>query len=144
MSGAVRAAIRIARGRSLRELRVPHAHLPNPRERARLLQRARVAEVPQLKSDLNELQAARIGEAGVSATRGAVRHAITILDETGASLEAPPPLWDALLARDWRRLFVELRPLWSEVRVTIFGHAMLEKLLHPRKDLTAHVWCGER
>jgi len=99
---------------------------------------------PQLKSQLNELQAVRIGAAGVSASRGAVRDAITILDENGAFLDAPPPLWDALLARDWQRLFVELRPLWSEARVTIFGHAMLEKLLHPRKDLTAHVWCGER
>ena len=99
---------------------------------------------PELKSRLNELQAAEIAAAGVGATRGPVRDAITILDENGAFLDAPQPLWDALLARDWRRLFVQLRPLWNEARVTIFGHAMLEKLLAPRKDLTAHVWCGER
>jgi hypothetical protein len=97
-----------------------------------------------VKSRLNELQAAEIAEAGVGAIRGAVRDAITIFDENGAFLDAPQPLQDALQQRDWRRLFVELRPLWNEARVTIFGHAMLEKLLSPRKDLTAHVWCGGR
>jgi hypothetical protein len=50
------------------------------------------------------------------------------------------PLWEALEARDWRRLFVELRPLWREARLLVFGHALLEKLAAPRKDLTAHVW----
>jgi hypothetical protein len=101
-------------------------------------------EFPELKSRLNELQAGEIASAGVGAARGPVRDAITIFDENGAFLEAPPPLWDALLQRDWKRLFIELRPLWSDARVTIFGHAMLEKLLSPRKDLTAHVWCGDR
>jgi hypothetical protein len=101
-------------------------------------------QFPQLKSRLNELQAAEIASAGVGAARGPVRDAITILDENGAFLDAPEPLWEALVARDWRRLFVELRPLWKEARVTIFGHAMLEKLLATRKDLTAHVWCGEQ
>ena len=97
---------------------------------------------PQEKLRLNELQAREIGRDGVGARRGAVRDAITIFDENGAFLEGPQPLWDALLTREWRRLFVDLRPLWREARVTIFGHALLEKLLVPRKDLTAHVWCG--
>ncbi|HTH79266.1 MAG TPA: DUF3025 domain-containing protein [Ramlibacter sp.] len=98
----------------------------------------------EVKSRLNELQAGEIAQSGVAAIRGPVRDAITIFDENGAFLDAPPPLWEALLARDWRRLFIELRPLWNEARVTIFGHAMLQKLLLPRKDLTAHVWCGAR
>ena len=25
----------------------------------------------------------------------------------------------------------------------MFGHALLEQLAEPRKDLTAHVWCGQ-
>jgi hypothetical protein len=99
---------------------------------------------PDLKSRLNELQAGEIARTGIGTTRGPVRDAITIFDENGAFLDAPQPLWDALVAREWRRLFVDLRPLWNEARVTIFGHAMLEKLLSPRKDLTAHVWCGEQ
>ena len=99
--------------------------------------------LPLAKSRLNRLQAAQIEARGVGAVRGPVRDAITLFDENGALLDAPPPLWDALLKRDWRRLFVELRPLWSEARLLVFGHALLEKLQAPRKELTAHVWRGQ-
>lgn len=99
---------------------------------------------PAVKSRLNELQAAEIAQGGVGATRGPVRDAITILDENGAFLDAPAPLLEALAAREWRRLFVDLRPLWAEAKLVLFGHALLEKLLAPRKELTAHVWLGER
>lgn len=91
------------------------------------------------KRRLNELQAGEIARDGVGAARGAVRDAITLLDENGALLQAPAPLWAALLAREWRRLFVDLRPLWGEAQLTIVGHALLEKMVHPRKELTAHV-----
>jgi hypothetical protein len=95
--------------------------------------------LPLAKRRLNELQAREIAGAGVGAVRGPVRDAITVFDENGALLHAPPALWQALLARDWRRLFVDLRPLWSEARLTIVGHALLEQLTRPRKNLTAHV-----
>ena len=72
-----------------------------------------------------------------------MRDAVTVFDENGALLQAPPALWRALRERAWRRLFVELRPLWREARLWIFGHALLEQLLAPRKCLTAHVWCGD-
>ena len=98
---------------------------------------------PQAKATLNRRQAAEIARAGIVARRGAVRDAITVFDENGALLQAPPPLWEALRAREWRRLFVELRPLWREARLAIFGHALLEQLASPRKDLTAHVWCED-
>jgi hypothetical protein len=97
-------------------------------------------QFPRTKAALNGLQAQEIAHAGVGARRGPVRDAITVFDENGALLAAPQPLWDALLARAWRRLFVDLRPLWREARFVIFGHALLEKLVVPRKDLTAHVW----
>jgi hypothetical protein len=96
--------------------------------------------MPQAKRQLNRLQAAEIEAAGVVAVRGPVRDAITVFDENGALLQAPAPVCDALLQRQWHRLFVELRPLWSQARLLVFGHALLEKLLSPRKDLTAHVW----
>ena len=96
--------------------------------------------LPRTKSRLNQLQAAEIEALGVGAVRGPVRDAITLFDENGALLDAPPPLWEALLAHDWRRLFVELRPLWDEARLLVVGHALLEKLATPRKALTAHVW----
>jgi hypothetical protein len=94
----------------------------------------------QTKGELNRLQALEIAQRGVAGVRGPVRDAITVFDENGAILAAPEPLWDALLARDWRQLFVELRPLWRRARLVVFGHALLEKLVQPRKDLTAHVW----
>ena len=46
----------------------------------------------------------------------------------------------ALMARDWRRLFVTLRPLWAQARLELFGHALLEKLATPYKGITAHVY----
>jgi len=96
--------------------------------------------LPRTKARLNELQAAEIARDGIGGRRGPVRDAITVFDENGVLLQAPAALWDALLARDWRELFVTLRPLWSEARVLVVGHALLEKLAAPRKNLTGHVW----
>lgn len=95
--------------------------------------------LPQAKRRLNELQAAQIARASVGATRGALRDALTLFDENGAVLDAPPALWDALLARDWRRLFVTERAQWSQARLLVFGHALLEKLISAPKAATAHV-----
>lgn len=94
---------------------------------------------PQTKRRLNELQAAEIARRGVGASRGPLRDALTLFDENGAVLDAPPVLWDALVARDWHRLFVTERARWAEARLLLFGHALLEKLTVPRKGLTAHV-----
>ena len=94
---------------------------------------------PRAKRRLNELQAAEIARAGIGATRGPLRDALTLFDENGAVLDAPPALWAALLARDWQRLFVAQRDAWREARLLVFGHALLEKLVAPRKALTAHV-----
>jgi hypothetical protein len=94
---------------------------------------------PLLKRHLNGLQAQALARDGVAGQRGALRDAVTVLDENGALLQAPPALLAALAARDWQRLFVELRPLWREATLTVVGHALLEKLLQPRKPITAHV-----
>ena len=95
---------------------------------------------PQTKKKLNALQAAEIARAGVQNVRGPVRDALTLFDENAAFLMAPQPIWDALEARDWKSLFVDLRPLWAEAQLVLFGHALLEKLLTPRKPITAHVY----
>ncbi len=97
---------------------------------------------PQTKRRLNELQAAEIARCGIGATRGPLRDALTLFDENGAVLDAPPVLWQALIARDWHRLFVLERARWSEARLLVFGHALLEKLKYPRKTATAHVLIG--
>lgn len=96
---------------------------------------------PQLKLQMNRLQAAEIARDGVGARRGPLRDALTVLDENGAVWWAPQPLIDALRARDWQCLMVELRPLWAHSRLLPVGHALLEKLVAPRKPITAHVLC---
>ncbi|MEO7128289.1 MAG: DUF3025 domain-containing protein [Rhodoferax sp.] len=99
---------------------------------------------PQIKKKLNLLQAADIESGGVRAVRGPVRDALTLFDENAAFLQAPPALWQALLAQDWHRLFVQQRPLWAQSRLVLFGHALLEKLVQPRKTITAHVYHAHR
>ncbi|MBB1599089.1 DUF3025 domain-containing protein [Variovorax sp. UMC13] len=94
---------------------------------------------PHSKRHLNALQASEIARAGVGATRGPLRDALTLFDENGALLDAPPVLWQALVERDWQRLFVTERARWQEARLWLFGHALLEKLVTPRKPITAHV-----
>ena len=95
---------------------------------------------PQTKKKLNQLQAAQLAMDGVQQTRGPVRDALTLFDENAAFLLAPQPLWDALIASDWPRLFIELRPMWQDAQLVLFGHALLEKLVSPRKPITAHVY----
>lgn len=98
---------------------------------------------PHTKKRLNQLQAAQLAIDGVQQLRGPVRDALTLFDENAAFLVAPQALWDALIARDWQRLFVELRPLWAGAQLVLFGHALLEKLVQPRKPITAHVYLAQ-
>ena len=97
-------------------------------------------QFPHTKRRLNELQAGAIAADGVQAVRGPLRDALTVFDENGAVLQAPPVLWAALRVRDWQRLFIDLRPLWGQARLVVFGHALLEKLVIPRKPMVAHVY----
>jgi len=100
--------------------------------------------LPRTKARLNVLQAGEIARAGVGARRGPLRDALTLFDENGALLQAPPALWQALEERDWQRLFVDLRGLWAQARLVLFGHALQEKLQQPRKAITAHVYRPQR
>ncbi len=95
---------------------------------------------PRTKKRLNALQATEIERLGVGATRGAARDALTLFDENAALLQAPDALWNALQAKDWPQVFCGLRPLWAHSRLVLFGHALMEKLVFPRKAITAHVY----
>lgn len=95
---------------------------------------------PVLKARLNVLQARQIERDGIGAGRGPVRDALTLFDENAAWLQAPPVLIDALQRRDWATLFITQRASWRDARLVAFGHALLEKLMQPRKAITAHVW----
>ncbi|MFM6986878.1 MAG: DUF3025 domain-containing protein [Hydrogenophaga sp.] len=98
------------------------------------------ARFPATKRLLNRLQADEIAQAGVGQVRGPVRDAITLFDENAVLLQGPDALWRALTARDWKRLFLDLRPLWAQARLVLFGHALTEKLVHPYKSITGHVY----
>ncbi|NLA88772.1 MAG: DUF3025 domain-containing protein [Alcaligenaceae bacterium] len=91
------------------------------------------------KVQLNTVQAAQIKKDGVQKQRGAVRDAITIIDENGLLLACSDELWEALTNKDWHRAFIELRTHWQQSHAVIFGHALIEKLLNPYKGICAHV-----
>jgi len=74
-----------------------------------------------------------------SGRRGPLRDALTLLDESGMLMSAPIALQAALRAQDWPTLFVTGRDLWQQARMRVVGHALLEKLLAPRKPLCARV-----
>ena len=95
---------------------------------------------PLAKRRLNQLQAAEIEAQGVRATRGPVRDALTLFDENVVLMHAPDEVWAALQARDWLRLFVDLRDQWQHVHLVLFGHALVEKLVTPYKSITGHVY----
>ena len=95
---------------------------------------------PATKTKLNRLQAAQIAQTGIQPVRGPARDALTVFDENAAFLQAPDALWDALAVKDWQAVFVTLRPLWQAAQLVLFGHALLEKLVYPRKPVTAHVY----
>ena len=95
---------------------------------------------PRTKRRLNVLQSEQIERHGISGVRGTLRDALTLFDENAAILQAPADLAAALRRRDWRRLFITQRASWQSARTVLFGHALMEKLMQPRKAITAHVW----
>lgn len=95
--------------------------------------------LPRTKRLLNQWQAAEIARQGVSQHRGPLRDALTLFDENVALLACPDALWQALVRRDWNTLFVGQRALWNDAQLWLFGHALMEKLVAPRKGMCAHV-----
>ena len=95
---------------------------------------------PLIKQRLNQLHVAQIARTGIAPERGPARDALTLFDENAALLRAPDALWNALLAKDWNKVFGDFRDLWAQSQLILFGHALLEKLVHPRKPITAHVY----
>jgi hypothetical protein len=94
------------------------------------------------------LQAAQIALDGVGKSRGPARDGATIFDENAALLvvrdnAAGHALIEALREHRWHEAFVERRAQWgaqpnADAQVWLFGHALMEKLVAPRKAITAH------
>lgn len=103
---------------------------------------------PAIKARLNALQAAELAKAGTlsssSKPRGAARDAATIFDENAALLVVRDnaegqALVAALRNHQWADAFIAQRQRFgADAQVWLFGHALLEKLVHPYKAITAH------
>ncbi len=99
---------------------------------------------PLIKRQLNALQAAQIAQAGIGKSRGPARDAATIFDENAALLlvregSAGRALIEELRSHGWLAALYEKRAMFdSDVRLWLFGHALMEKLVSPRKAITAH------
>jgi hypothetical protein len=94
---------------------------------------------PRAKARLNALQAAVIARDGMKSERGALRDAATLFDENGVVIVTPDAqLVAALRQHHWREAFVEQRGAWTNVRVWVFGHALMERLTSPYKSITGH------
>lgn len=92
---------------------------------------------PKTKLSFNQIHQQQITQLGTT-QRGKVRDMLTVIDENGFLIECPDELWQALANKQWIKAFMDLRPLWQQSRVMVFGHALLEKLVNPYKAITAH------
>lgn len=103
---------------------------------------------PKTKAVLNYYHMLEIEKQGISERRGRVRDTITVFDENGAVLvTSDASIGEALVNFDWQASLVTPRAKWdnptqpnnnAQAAVYIFGHALLEQLVHPRKPLCAH------
>ena len=103
---------------------------------------------PKTKALLNYYHMLEIAAQGINASRGRVRDTITVFDENGAVLvTSDASIGEELIGFDWQASLVAPRAKWDEPQqptshaqaaVYIFGHALLEQLIKPRKSLCAH------
>ena len=91
---------------------------------------------PRAKARLNALHAAEIPREG--GRRGRLRDLLTIFDEGGAIVLCDQPdLVSLLKAMEWKQLFWERRDrVRREMRIVVFGHAVLEQSLKPWPGIT--------
>lgn len=104
---------------------------------------------PHIKRQLNALQAAEIARtltrneaAGQPIVRGKLRDAATIFDENAALLVTTDRhILEDLRAHRWQQVLLEQRSAWGiTIEASLFGHALMEKLVTPYKAITAHAW----
>jgi hypothetical protein len=105
---------------------------------------------PQVKAQLNALQAAEIAKSNSSSdkgnamptSRGKLRDGATIFDENAALvITSDAELIDALRNHQWHEVFGVRRAIFETgCDVILFGHALMEKLVMPYKAITAHTW----
>lgn len=94
--------------------------------------------MPRLKAAMNARHYSQLG-AAQAGSRGPLRDALTLLDESGALVvSADRGLLQALARHDWAQAFQGAAEAWAATRVVVCGHALLDKLRAPYKAMTAH------
>jgi len=94
---------------------------------------------PRTKARLNALHAAEIPREG--GRRGPRRDMLTLFDEGGALVvTSQADLIGLIRERRWRALFWDQRErLRAQLRIVVFGHAVMEKALEPFPAITCKV-----
>ena len=105
---------------------------------------------PLTKAVLNARQYEQIQLYGIQNKRGMARDALTLFDENAAILvTSDKHIASALRRFDWQNALVASRNSWDDpfnphpqahAAVYLLGHALMDKLTEPRKDMCAHTW----
>ena len=92
---------------------------------------------PRTKARINAMHAAEIPREK-EGRRGPLRDLLTVFDEGGALVHCDDPALVSLFDTfQWRRLFWDNRgAVQADMRLTVFGHAVLEKALEPWPGIT--------
>jgi hypothetical protein len=95
--------------------------------------------LPRLKAALNSLHYGQL-DTGRGGRRGALRDALTLLDESGVIvLGRDRKALQALAERNWQSAFLTHQAAWeTDLNIVVCGHGLLEKSLRPYKSMTAH------
>lgn len=100
---------------------------------------------PRAKSAISEMHARLIEQrgAGELKQRSTQRDVLTLFDESGVIVVSDDPqLLELLRGFRWKELFWERRAaLAQHLRIYLFGHALLEKMLTPYVGITAKALC---
>ena len=97
---------------------------------------------PATKRMLNRLQSQEIDRQPGTIFRGRQRDAATLFDENAALfISRDAGMTELLKQRAWHTLlFSQTYRFHDSCKLILFGHALIEKLVHPYKSITAHVW----
>ncbi len=110
------------------------------------------ATFPKSKAVLNHHHLQNLEDNQHHNNRNRVRDTITVFDENGAILVVSDDtigdtIASALTCFDWQTCLVKHRPYWhhpshpstqDKAQLLVFGHALLEQLITPRKPLCSH------
>jgi hypothetical protein len=95
--------------------------------------------LPRLKAALNTLHCGQL-DTEREGRRGALRDALTLLDESGVIvLGRDRAVLQALAERNWQSALRTHQDAWeTDLSIVVCGHGLLEKFLRPYKSITAH------